>query len=116
MIGTLRHGLITKFRDSAYGELNAGDRLTVHPPHRTGWDQKLPSFTFELIGFNPTCPEVARAKVTVDGIERDETQRIDFEQLGIWMVDRTALLTGDQRYGAVPIYLQRNGSDYTEVV
>lgn len=109
-------GLIRKYRDSSYGELNAGDRLTIHPPHRTGWTEKLPSFVFELVGFNPTRPEVAHATVTVDGKKRDRLQRIDFEHIGNQMVDRTAELTGDPLYGAVPIYLNRAGSSITEVV
>jgi len=110
------HGLINKFRDSAYGELNKGDRLTVHPPYRTGHKDKLPTYVFELVGFNPGCPEVARAKVIVDGEVIDETQRIDFELIGSFKVDRTVYLTGDSSYGSVPVYLQRLGSDYTEVV
>lgn len=116
MIHSPNSGMIKKYRDSSYGELSAGDCLTIHPPHSTGLAEKLPSFTFKLVGFNPTRPEIARAEVTVDGKKRDRLQRIDFEALSNWMVDRTAALTGDWRYGAVPIYLNRIGSDHTEVV
>lgn len=110
------HSLINSFRDSVYGELRKGDRLTVTPPWQTGAKEKMPTYVFELTGFNPTTPEVAQAKVTIDGKDAG-TKRIDFERFGdFFNTDRTIYLTDDARYGALPVYLQRLGSDYTEVV
>lgn len=106
-------GLINKFTDSVYGELKKGDILRVSPP---AVSTAMPEYEFELVGFNPTRPEIARAKVTIDGKPVDGTQRIDFERFGDPMHDRTEYLTGDWRYGARPVYLNRLGSDYTEVV
>ena len=55
-------------------------------------------------------------EVTIDGRDAG-TKRIDFERFGdFFHTDRTIYLTDDARYGALPVYLQRLGSEYTEVV
>lgn len=111
-----KNGLIDSHRDSAFGELRSGDRLIVRPPHQKGAKVELASYEFELIGFNQTTPEVAQASLSLDGRPVAGSRRIDFEALEERDCDPTVYLTKDHRYGALPIYLERVGSDYTEVV